>query len=167
MKLDERINKNYKLYSCFNTEQAQEYINSKGYFTDFYENFNDLRKVFYGTCVDIDNISAFSYRLSNSERKESYKFFLPEKYVKEEKEEKKLRPFKNVLEFCSNTDCEMIGSHCITIRSKDSKHKAVLLYTGFCDDSVHLGGYVLTLESLFDHYEFLCKGNWMPFGVEE
>lgn len=166
MKLDKRISKDCKLYSCFDTEQAQEYINTKGYFTDYYDNFSDVGKLFYGTLVDIDSNSQFSYRLSNSERKESYKFFLPEKFVKKEK---KLRPFKNISEFCNNTGCKIVGAHCIYIRIKDTKREEILLYTGFDfgNDAVHLGGHVLTLETLFYNYEFLYKGDWMPFGVED
>ena len=80
---------------------------------------------------------------------------------------KKLRPYKDVREFCKNTGCKSIGSNCITIRGKNAKRENVLLYTGFSDDSVHLGGYVVTLESLFYNYEFLYKGDWMPFGVED
>lgn len=164
MKLDKRINKDYKIYSCFDTEQAKEYVNTKGYFTDYYENFSDLRKLFYGTCVDIDNVSEFPFRLSNSERKENYKFFLPEKFVKKEK---KLRPYKNISEFCNHTGCKFVGSHCINIRNKDTKCEELLLYTGFSNETVHLGGYVSTLEALFNSYEFLYKGDWMPFGVED
>ena len=166
MKLDKRITEDYKIYSCFNAEQAQEYINTKGYFTDFYEHFNDVRQVHYGTLVDIDSNSEFSYRLHNSDRKESFRFFLPEKFVKKEK---KLRPYKNISEFCNNTGCKIIGSHCIYIRIKDTKCEEILLYTGFSfgNDAVHLGGHVLTLQTLFNNYEFLRKGDWMPFGVED
>ena len=164
MKLDKRINKDYKIYTCFNAEQAQEYINTKGYFTDYYDNFSDVRKLFYGTCVDIDNVSEFSYRLHNSERKENFKFFLPEKFVKKEK---KLRPYKNISEFCNSTGCKIVGSHCIYIRNKDDKREELLLYTGFRNDAVHLGGYTSTLEALFYNYEFLYKGDWTPFGVED
>ena len=168
MKLDKRINKNYKIYSCFDAEQAQEYVNTKGYFTDYYEHFNNVRQVHYGTLVDVDSNSEFSYRLHNSDREESYKFFLPEMFVKKEK---KLRPYKNISEFCNNTGCKIIGSHCIHIRHKDTKKEELLLYTGvgyYNDlDTVHLGSYTKTLEGLFNNYEFLYKGNWMPFGVED
>ena len=47
----------------------------------------------------------------------------------------------------------------------------MLLYTGYSEDAVHLGGYVLTFECLVKHYEFYNKcsedGEWLPFGVEE
>lgn len=164
MKLDKRITENYKIYSCFDAEQAQEYINTKGYFTDYYEHFNDVRKLFHGTCIDIDNVSEFSYRLSNSEREESYKFFLPEKFVKKEK---KLRLYKNISEFCNATGCKNIGIDIIKVRNKNNKIESTLLYSGFFKNGVHLGGYVILFSELFHNYEFLHKGNWMPFGVED
>ena len=47
----------------------------------------------------------------------------------------------------------------------------MLLYTGYSEDAVHLGGYVLTFDCLLKHYEFYNKccedGEWHPFGVEE
>ena len=164
MKLDKRINKNYKIYSCFDAEQAQEYVNTKGYFTDYYEHFNDVRQVHYGTLVDVDSNSEFSYRLHNSDREESYKFFLPEKFVKKEK---KLRPYKNISEFFNSTGCERIGIDIIKVRNKNNKVESTLLYSGFFKNGVHLGGYVILFSELFNNYEFLRKGDWMPFGVED
>ena len=164
MKLDKRINKDCKIYTCFDAEQTQEYINTKGYFTDFYEDFNDVRQVHCGTLVDIDSNSEFSYRLHNSDCKESFKFFLPEKFVKKEK---KLRPYKNISEFCNSTGCERIGVDIITVRNKNNKVESTLLYSGFCKNVVHLGGYVILFGDLFRNYEFLYKGDWMPFGVED
>lgn len=164
MKLDKRITENYKIYSCFDAEEAQEYINTKGYFTDYYDNFSDVRHVLYGTLVDIDSNSEFSYRLHNSDRKESFKFFLPKKFVKKEK---KLRPYKDISEFCNNTGCKNIGIDIITVRNKNNKVESTLLYSGFFKNGVHLGGYVILFSELFHNYEFLCKGDWMPFGVED
>ena len=173
MKLDKRINKDCKIYSCFDAEQAQEYIDTKGYFADHYENFDDVEKLFNGTLKYIDNDSAFPYEFyndefgfSNDRFSNSFKFFLPEKFVKKEK---KLRPYKNISEFWNSTGCKIIGSHSIYIRIKDTKREEILLYTGFSfgNDAVHLGGHVLTFETLFYNYEFLHKGDWMPFGVYE
>lgn len=164
MELDKRINKDCKIYSCFDVKEAQEYINTKGYFTDHYENFDDVGKLFFGTLKCIDKSSAFSYEFYNDEFSNCYKFFLPEKFVKKEK---KLRAYKNISEFCNATGCKIVGAHCINIRNKDDKREELLLYTGFREDSVHLGGYILNFETLFYGYEFLCKGDWTPFGVED
>ena len=164
MKLDKRITEDYKIYSCFDAEEAKEYVNAKGYFTDYYEHFNDVRRVHYGTLVDVDSDSEFSYRLHNSDRKESFKFFLPEKFVKKEK---KLRPYKDISEFCNATDCKRIGVDIITVRNKNNKVESTLLFSGFCKNVVHLGGYAILFGDLFRNYEFLYKGDWMPFGVED
>lgn len=164
MKLDKRITEDYEIYSCFDAEEAKEYVNTKGYFTDHYENFNDVEKLFYGTLSCIYKNSAFSYEFSNDGISNCYKFFLPEKFVKKEK---KLRPYKDISEFCNNTGCERIGVDIIKVRNKNNKVESTLLYSGFSKNVVHLGGYVILFSELFNNYEFLCKSDWMPFGVEE
>lgn len=87
--------------------------------------------------------------------------------LEEIEKEKKLRPYKNISEFCNETGCEEVGVDVITIRNKSSKQEYVLLYVGYSDDTVHLGGYLITLKALFENYEFLYEDEWLPFGVEE
>lgn len=164
MKLDKRIDKDCKIYSCFDAEQAQKYINTKGYFTDFYEKFKDIGELFHGTLMCIDKNSAFSYEFSNDDFSNCYKFFLPEKFVKKEK---KLRPYKNISEFYNSTGCKILGSDCILIRNKNNKVESALLYSGCFKNGVHLGSYVILFSDLFRNYEFLHKGDWVPFGVED
>ena len=36
-----------------------------------------------------------------------------------------------------------------------------------CFDVKEAQEYINTLEGLFNNYEFLCKGDWAPFGVED
>ena len=105
---------------------------------------------------------------------EKYKYFILEKDAKfkdEDKAYKIHRPYKGISEFCNETGCEEVGVDLITIRNKRRKQECVLLYTGYSEDAVHLGGYVLTFECLVKHYEFYNKcsedGEWCPFGVEE
>jgi len=90
------------------------------------------------------------------------------KFKDEEKAYEIFRPYKSIDEFCSETGCEKVGIDRITIRNKNRKQECVLLYTGYSEDAVHLGGYVLTFETLVKHYEFYNKcGEWKPFGMEE
>lgn len=104
----------------------------------------------------------------------TYKYFILAKDAKfkdEDKGNKIFRPYKSISEFCNETGCEEVGVDLITIRNKKRKQECVLLYTGYSEDAVHLGGYVLTFDCLLKHYEFYNKcgenGEWIPFGVEE
>ena len=167
MKIDVEKSVIYRFDDRMDLSEAVLMLGEKGYFSDNEVFSNYITGTLVRVICWFDQ-AEFTFSCKNEETSEVYRYFIPEnKVVFNKEKKKKLRPYKDVREFCKNTGCKITGSHCITIRCKDSKHKAVLLYTGFCDDSVHLGGYVLTLESLFDHYEFLCKGNWMPFAVEE
>lgn len=100
-----------------------------------------------------------------------YRFFILAKDAKfkdDEKTYKIFRPYKSIDEFCIETGCNKVGTDLLTIRNKRRKQECVLLYTGYSEDAVHLGGYVLTFETLVKHYEFYNKcGEWKPFGVEE
>lgn len=104
----------------------------------------------------------------------TYKYFIlakDAKFKEEEKAYKIFRPYKSISEFCNETGCEEVGVDLITIRNKKRKQECVLLYTGYSEDAVHLGGYVLTFECLLKHYEFYnncgedCE--WKPFGIKE
>ena len=71
---------------------------------------------------------------------------------KDEKTYKIFRPYESIDEFCIETGCNKVGTDLLTIRNKRR----------------HLGGYVLTFETLVKHYEFYNKcGEWKPFGIEE
>lgn len=82
-------------------------------------------------------------------------------------EEKVLKPFDTIEEFANATGCKRIGEDIITIRNKIDEQEQVLLYIGCSDDTVHLGGYLLTLRALFENYEFSYEDKWLPFGVDE
>lgn len=101
--------------------------------------------------------------------REFYKYFILKKDIKFKEETKIFRPYRSIFEFCDETGCEEIGKDLITIRNKDRKQESVLLYEGYSVDAVHLGGYVLTFETLVKHYEFWnkCDSEWRPLGVEE
>ena len=90
---------------------------------------------------------------------------------KDEKTYKIFRPYESIDEFCIETGCNKVGTDLLTIRNKRRKQECVLLYTGYSEDAVHLGSYVLTFETLVKHYEFYNKcgedGEWKPFGIEE
>ena len=121
---------------------------------------NSFAALYPFVCVDENNIQR------------AYKYFIlakDAKFVGEEgAKEKKLRPYKNISEFCNETGCEEVGVDTIVIRNKDSKLLSVLLYTGYSDDIVCLGGYIFTFADLLKNYEYALNSfEWLPFGVLE
>lgn len=133
--------------------------------------FSSYRK---GNLIEVKYTNDISYPFLGGYEIGSYKYFILAKDAKfkdEEKTYKIHRPYKSISEFCNETGCEEVGVDLITIRNKRRKQECVLLYTGYSEDAVHLGGYVLTFECLLKHYEFYNKcgedSEWKPFGIEE
>ena len=151
---------------------ALNLMNEEVYMSDN-ENFKQ-----YCTCkltgVQFTEDSSLPFLGYDGNKRKYYKYFIlckDAKFKEEEKTYKIFRPYKNISEFCNETGCEEIGMDAIIIRNKKEKREAVLLYTGYSEDAVHLGGYVLTFETLVKHYEFYNRcgkdGEWKPFGIEE
>ena len=140
----------------------------------FLSDYMDFRSYNKGNLIEVSFSNEYSYLFQGGFGIEKYKYFILAKDAKfkdEDKAYKIHRPYKSISEFCNETGCEEVGVDLITIRNKRRKQECVLLYTGYSEDAVHLGGYVLTFECLVKHYEFYNKcsedGEWCPFGVEE
>ena len=162
MDLDPRIKDRKYIFDCFNVDEVKKYIGKACYLSNDISNFSDL------DMVDIDTLKYIGKGYSFGGDKQ-FMFCLPLEFVKEK--DKIFRPYKSISEFCNETGCEEVGADLITIRNKKRKQECVLLYTGYSEDAVHLGGYVLTFDCLLKHYEFYNKcgenGEWIPFGIEE
>ena len=141
----------------------------------YLSDYMDFRSYIKGNLVSVCYANNYSYPFrGGNECIGPYKYFILAKDAKfkdEDKAYKIFRPYKNISEFCNETGCEEVGVDLITIRNKKRKQEYILLYTGYSEDAVHLGGYVLTFDTLLKHYEFYNKcgenGEWHPFGVEE
>ena len=127
-----------------------------------------------GNLIEVSFSNEYSCLFQGEFGIEKYKYFILAKDAKfkdEDKAYKIHRPYKSISEFCNETGCEEVGVDLITIRNKRRKQECVLLYTGYSEDAVHLGGYVLTFDCLLKHYEFYNKcgedDEWCPFGIEE
>ena len=134
-------------------------------------NFKSYRK---GNLLEVKYANGVTYPFLGGYEIGSYRYFILAKDAKfkdEEKTYKVHRPYKSISEFCNETGCEEVGVDFITIRNKKRKQECVLLYTGYSEDAVHLGGYVLTFDCLLKHYEFYNKcgedDKWCPLGIEE
>ena len=165
MDLDKRIKDRKYIFDCFSVDEVKKYIGKGCYLSNDIAKFSDLDNVDF----DVLKYIGKGYFFGGDKQ---FMFCLPLEFVKEKENKYKIfRPYKSISEFCNETGCEEVGADFITIRNKRRKQECVLLYTGYSEDAVHLGGYVLTFDTLLKHYEFYNKcgedGEWLPFGVEE
>lgn len=148
---------------------ALDLIGEEVFLSDYADFRSYVKAKLAGVTYTEDNYRPFFHRGENPNLCE-YKYFILAKVVKfkDEKTCKIFRPYESIDEFCIETGCNKVGTDLLTIRNKRRKQECVLLYTGYSEDAVHLGGYVLTFETLVKHYEFYNKcGEWKPFGIEE
>lgn len=167
MKLDNKVKEDYKIFTCFDTEQAKQYVDSKGYFTNDMGDFKYLNDCYYGTLNVVDNNSSRSYL--NKDVPMYFGFFLPEEFVNGKQAKKKYRPY-TMREF---QKIFMPGQP-IRFRHKENKLERLLVLIGYENLSngnvfIQIGNYDFTLEDLFEDYEWQSPDTeeFKPFGVEE
>ena len=163
MKLDNKVKEDYIIFSCFGTEQAKQYVDTKGYFTNDIGDFNNLNDCYYGTLNVVDNNSSRSYL--NKDFSRYFGFFLPEAYVKQK--QKKFRP-------CTLDEFSLHIGDLIRFRRKDDHNSEICtMCTGYVKYKgivkVQLGAGYYNFEELFNDYEWFDKDSntWEMFGVEE
>ena len=169
MELDKRIIKGKRPLTCFDTEQAKEFLGKECYFSNAYCTFEDLHRI---------PKSELQYISNDKDASDPYKtacyfypFCLPCEWVKEP--EKKYRAF---------TLAEWIDRHeigdIIRYRCKSQKIELCHMYVGYAygigtdiknttSGTLTLGVASYTLDYLFEDYEIEVDGEWQPFGVLE
>ena len=168
MELDKRIKEGKRPLTCFDTEQAMQFIGKQCYFSDDATDFMDLDKadgdtMFY--VAELQNVwTAEEYCFADDS--DDWRFILPCEWVEEEKKEpeKKYREYKNLDEFFDVTGLE-IGD---LIHLKfPGGNDAELLIVGGCNNSLFIGIHKYTFAQLFAMVEISISGDWQPFGVLE
>lgn len=169
MKLDPRIKSMSDILTCFDIEQANNFLGEKGYFAEALANFNylDIRK--YGTLTDVRN-DDYPFREGNDEY---WSLFIPESRLKTK--EKKFRPF-TIEEFRQKFT---IGQS-IKYRHKENivlENETLFVgfeflpgndYHGGAITRVLIGHFCYGLDELFAKCEYKdVQGKWVPFGIEE
>lgn len=89
MKLDSRIIDGKKPLTCFDTEEAKQFIGQNGFFSDCANNFMDLNYLHRSKLVQIyrsDNYAFAEEEVFADESGCGYAYFLPEEYVMTEDE---------------------------------------------------------------------------------
>lgn len=95
-----------------------------------------------------------------------YRYAVLAKDVKT-KEEKNLRPYKNIEEFFKETELEL--GMVIRFRKKDTGRECTVLLTGYTNFGILLGAVSYEFRNLMDMLEYYDNDTkeWKPFGVEE
>lgn len=162
MELDKRIKEGKRPLTCFDVEEAKQYIGKECYFTSKFENFENLSKVPHATLHNIDD-SHVPFQCYGDDGILCYDcFILPCEWV-EEKKEPKYRPY-TIDDFLKKFK---LGDS-IILKRKDKNAYEVALFTGYYDKGIYLGAYDCKLEYLFSDYELgVNYDEFVPFGVLE
>lgn len=175
MKLDPKIKSLSDILTCFNIEEAKQFIGQKGYFADDLCLYNCLAKRQYGVLnrvLDKEYERPFQLKADGL----YWDFFIPESRLRSAKEnpkKKKWRPY-TLEEFM---DTFRIGLP-IKFRKKDDfGNERYLILNGYVKTQfrngtgyfVHIGSTIYTLDELFNEYEVQTHytEDFEPFGVEE
>ena len=164
MKLDHRIKSLSDILTCFDIEEAKQFIGQKGYFALNIGYYKCLADIKYGTLTWVGDDDTFApFKESDC----SWDLFIPESRLLEIKK-KEFRPF-TLREFL--VKFPLLTT--ITMRKRgDNDCIITCTFTGYrtrliCID-VCLGVEWVSLGTLADEYEYKnTLGDWLPFGVEE
>lgn len=164
MNLDSRIKDILYIADCFTTETYKKYIGTECYMTDFIDRFRDLSMCKKAVLTRITDGLDTPY-VSDGDY---FRFCLASVFV--EQKQPDFRPF-TLEEFDEKFE---LGKP-ITFRLKDRIKTFYLPYMGSeyvseteddpDDDGVHLGAYAISLQDLFNDYEYWVVDGWKPFGV--
>ena len=163
MELDKKI-KVKKIFDCFSDfEEVKKYFNKTVYCANFIENFSNLERY-------TDKMIFKEFYLQECKPfvcdGKQYRYVLPAEFVEQEKQ---YRAY-TISEFYAKFH---LGNGMI-LRPKN--HKSLefhVVYNGYAVDTgsneiqLYLGCGLYTLPELFQSYERLENGRWVPFGVEE
>lgn len=166
MNLDSRIKDILYIADCFTTDSYQKYVGTECYMTDFIDRFRDLSMCKKAVLTRIADGLDSPYVHDEV----YFRFCLASVFV--EQKQPDFRPF-TLEEFNERFE---FGEY-ITFRLKDRTRSFYVPYNGNeyrseteggpDDDGVHLGAYAISLQDLFNDYEYWVVDGWKPFGVEE
>lgn len=170
MELDSRIIEGKKPLTCFDIEQAKEFLGKECYFSNckgHYKNLSAFEK--YVSLADhcIGTLTAvmdLGDRVFDVDQQcNEFRYCLPCEWVKEPK--KKYRAF-TIKEFQQKYS---VGS-VLQIRQKQNRFtESVVQYVGYkvYEERIYLGITDFTLDELFENFEMIepQSDTWHPFGV--
>lgn len=180
IELDKRIISGKKPLTCFDAEQARNFVTKNCYLTNDISLFSDLNAfkkvewgnspVYEGVVDTLTNINTeVTLIFETSYRR--WKFCIPCEWVKEEKSEPKYRPYtiKDFEKAFLNEEFDDF----IILRDKHNPDDIYTLrYNGNFKkgqfEYICLGAKNFSFELLFENYEVAdYDGDWQPFGILE
>ena len=174
MKLDKRIKSKSDILSCFDIENAKEFVfvDQKGYFANEISSFCDINICKYGTLGSVLGDQQESFYMSETE--ESFSFFIPDSELLPRKpKEKQYRAF-TIDEF---EDKFHIGLPIKFRKKGEVGSESYLILNGYSHNQllgetttdIYIGRGAYTLDELFTKYEWQehYTEDFQPFGVEE
>lgn len=169
MQLDSRIIEGKKPLTCFDTEEAKQFLGKWGYFNNNLNRFCYLKNCNRGCLrnIFVQNEKCF---VSISDYPDTdYKYFLPAEWVKNEPE---WRPY-----LIDDWLQEHNFGDMIEFRTKTNHIEITAMFIGMDsgpqngETRIMLGGGAYSFDLLFEHYELIDKTHdgkfaWRPFGIE-
>lgn len=173
MKLDPMIIEGRKPLTCFDVEEAREFIGKECYFSNcrvHYKNLSNFKKFVSLTDYCIGTLTAvmdLGDRVFDVDQQcNEFRYCLPCEWVQEQKRPQ-WRAFKDHAEYKEFLNDGIIESW-IKIREKETKDTFEVMYVGGGEDIIYLGGRAFSLSYLFEQYELFNENTqeWLPFGVK-
>lgn len=177
MDLDKRIKEGKRPLTCFDVEQAKEFLGKECYFSNckvHYKNLSAFEKFVSLTDYCIGELTAvmdLGDRVFDVDQQcNEFRYCLPCEWVKPEEPKKEYRPY---------TLAEWVNQHeigdVIHYRSKSGEIELRQMYAGTRHSQgikniivkITLGNESHTLDYLFENYEIEVNGEWHPFGIKE
>lgn len=166
MKLDPKIIEGKRPLTCFDTEEAKQFIGKEGYFANCLRVFKTIEYFEKWTLTAIDEKEERCFK-EDATGGDYWNCFLPAEWVKETE----WRPY--LID-------EWLQEHnfgdMIEFRSKEDKREFTVMFTGYVRETdgtmrIILGDWAENFENLFEYYELIDKTNdgkfiWRPFGIE-
>lgn len=170
MKLDSRIKEGKKPLTCFDTEEAKQFIGRKCYFSGEYWAFEDIEvnKDIIHTDI-LTSISEYGTDCFVT-GVDYYQFLLPLEWVKEKEPKKKYRPYKNYDEMSQDFSVGQIIDYIDKDFNCTHQAEIVEAFTNSAGETyVGIGHSCYALSAWFESIEVKDSetGRWVPFGVEE
>lgn len=165
MELDKRIIEGKKPLTAFDVMESK-FIGTDCYFSDNASDYGDLSNCQIGRLLSRNGMTGvFNATKNNSYA--NFNYCLPCEWVREAKK-KKYRPY-TMEEFLREYS---IGESILKVRDKrEPEYVYHYLFIGHSKSFVHLGGWSLSLQELFEHFESGdgCGPDekWHPFGILE
>ncbi len=175
MTLDPKIIEGKKPLTGFDVDEAQDFIGEDGYFSDSVKDFESLHHTRQGTLLGTES-GDYVFLIGDN----TYRYFLPRKWVTDAKPEPKWKPY-DLDSWWKHYDIgDAVEYRCKNSDDKELENVRFVAYLGSTNYVnsgkvlILLGDTWYTFEELFENFEihdYRYNNNhqveWRPFGYRE